>query len=276
MVELTSTATTVAALGQAQTICAEAYTLHGPVLYALEAAARRGAAVSVQLEGRPVEHSKGHLAAENRRLVRELRAAGANASLAPGIHAKAIAADGALYLDEKNWQSGDLVLRETDPNGARLIPMDKRDALERERALLDGARASDGVIVESETFGSYNAVHHALAALGRAGAAPRLLVDARELQGNARERRVLQELAGEGVSVRVCSESEKLAVRGGQAWLGSANATSPYGRGAMTDWGLCTDDAQIVQTVRARLEAEWRAAKPFTAILRDRRDVAVL
>jgi len=63
--------------------------------------------------------------------------------------------------------------------------------------------------------------------------------------------------------VRVCDDSEKLAVAGDRAWLGSANATSPYGRGAMTDWGVCTTNSQIVGDVRSRLEGAWTAARPF-------------
>ena len=67
----------------------------------------------------------------------------------------------------------------------------------------------------------------------------------------------------DGVRVRVCKDSEKLAVAGNHAWLGSANATYADGKWAMPDWGLCTDDAEIAGAVRQRLEREWAAARDF-------------
>ena len=48
----------------------------------------------------------------------------------------------------------------------------------------------------------------------------------RELRGNEREAEVLDRLTNDGVRVRVCKDSEKLAVAGGGAWLGSANSTA--------------------------------------------------
>ena len=265
MLTLHSIDDVLTALERARRIAVQAYTLHGQVLDAVEAAARRGAAVTVNLEGRPFEGSKGHLAAENRRLVRELRAAGVVAALGHPLHAKAIETDGTLYLDEKNWGKRDLVLREDDPREAATIPMNKRDALALEADLLSRARAGDDAIVESESFGSFNVVESALALLGAAGAAPRLLVSERELYADSRERAVLEKLASEGVRVRVCADSEKLAAVGKEAWLGSANATSPYGRGAMTDWGINTRDDAIVRAVRDRLEKQWAMARPFKA-----------
>ena len=251
------------ALDAAEEIRVEAYTLHGPVLHAVEAAARRGATVSVALEGRPYSDSPGRLTAENQRLARELRAAGAAVSLGHPLHAKAIVADGTLYLDEKNWDIGDLVLRDDDAADARSIPTNKRDALDQEAALLKGARACDGTIVESESFGSYNTVFKNLKDLAASGAAPRLLVSERQLRHNTAEQSALEELVSVGVDVRVCRDSEKLAVAGNRAWLGSANATSPFGRGAMTDWGLQTNDATIVAAVRNRLEETWTTARPL-------------
>ncbi len=263
MLALRSIGEVLAALTRARQIDVQAYTLHGPVLYAVEAAARRGADVTVELEGRPFESSKGQLATENRRLARELRAAGARATLGHPLHAKAIVTDGTLYLDEKNWGKQDLVLREDDPLEARAIPMNKRDALALEASLLNGAGPSDDAIVESESFGTSNAVEHALAVLGRAGAAPRLLVDARDLRSDSREKAILERLVSAGVRVRLCDDSEKLAAAGERAWLGSANATSPFGRGAMTDWGIDTADATIARAVRDRLERQWATARPF-------------
>ncbi len=260
MVALSSMPALLAALGRARRISLESYTVHGPVLRALEGAARRGARVAVRLEGRPFEDAAGHLARENARLARELRAAGAEVTLGHGVHAKEADVDGTLYLDEKNWQSGDIVLRE---RGAAGITARKHDALAAEARMLRGARSTDGVVVESESFGSANAVYSALESLARAGARPRLLVAARDLHGNARERRALAQLAQAGVAVRICDDSEKLAVAGGRAWLGSANATVAWGKADTTDWGLQTGNGAIVRTVRERLEARWTSARGF-------------
>jgi phosphatidylserine/phosphatidylglycerophosphate/cardiolipin synthase-like enzyme len=261
VVALSSTREVLDGLRRATKIGVEAYTLHGPVVSALEAAARRGARVTVGLEGKPYHDPKGRLADENARLAGELRAAGVDVILGHPLHAKAISADGTLYLDEKNWGLGDLVLRDDDSAEARAIPMIKHEALAAESELLRTARASDGVIVESESFGCCNPVYDALDGLGRAGAAPRLLVCAHELQGNARERRVLQNLVRDGVRVGVCKDSAKLALAGDRAWLGSANATVAFGDSDMTDWGLCTGDTDIVGAVRNRIESTWRTSK---------------
>ena len=263
MLSLSSAGEVVAALASARDIALQAYTLHGPVLRAVEEAARRGACVTVALDGVPHNDPNGHLAAENRRLAGELRTAGALVTLDEPVHAKVIRAGGTLCLDEKNWGTGDLVVREDDPAAARAIAMIKHEALAQEAALLDGAPKSAGVIVESESFGCCNGVYGRLRALARAGAAPRLLVSERELRGNAREREVLEALVREGARVRVCGDSEKLAVAGDRVWLGSANATVAFGESDCIDWGVQTADAAIVHAVRERLETQWRGAKPL-------------
>lgn len=264
MVSLSSTRCAIESIERATEVSVEAYTLHGAVLAAVEAAARRGANVRVELEAHPFHDPKGHLAKENEKLVVELRAAGVRADLADRIHAKEITADGRLFLDEKNWHDDDIVLSEDDPVEARSIPMMKRDALAQEAKLLSGARASEDVIVESESLGTGNPTYDALKALGRANAAPRLLVSENDLRGTRNERSSLRKLVNDGVRVRVCKDSAKLAACGDSAWLGSANATFAGKGFDMTDWGVCTSDGTIVQAVRNRLEDEWANAKPFT------------
>lgn len=260
MLQLTSTGAVVDRIAAAATISAEAYTLHGAVLRSLEDAARRGASVSVRLEGAPFEDAGGHLARENARVAAELRAAGADAQLAHPLHAKALRIDGELYLDEKNWQHNDLVLHASGSREEPTIATVKHEALAAEAALLRGAGPRDDVIVESESFGCCNAVYSALHRLAREGSSPRLLVCANELRGNARERNVLEELVREGVRVRVSKDSEKLAVTGDGAWLGSANATVAFGDADSIDWGVCTEDSKIASAVRSRLEHAWNAA----------------
>jgi hypothetical protein len=262
MVKLSSTSELFAALAHAKAIDLHAYTLHGPVLRALEAAASRGARVGVTLEGSPYDDPCGQLARENRRVVAELRAAGVDASLGDGVHAKSIVADGTLFLDDRNWNASDIVLRDDDPAAAS-IPTLKHEALAAEAGLLRAARCDDGVIVASESFGCCNTVYSALDALAKRGAAPRLVVCERELRGNAREREVLGALVRDGVRVRVGRDTEKLALAGERAWIGSANATVAFGRADLPDWGLCSGDPAIVAAVRDRIESEWTCAKPL-------------
>jgi len=263
MVKLSSTRELFAALARAETIDVRAYTLRGPILGALEAAARRGARVAAELERSPDQKPRGSLARENRRVVGELRAAGVDAVLADPVHAKSIVADGSLFLDDRNWNASDLVLRDDDRADAASIPMLKHEALAAEARLLGQARREDGAIVASESFGCCNGVYSALDALAKRGGAPRLIVCERELRGNERERRVLRALAREGVRVRVSRDTEKLAAAGDRVWIGSANATVAFGRADLPDWGLYSGDSAIVAAVRARLESEWSRAKPL-------------
>jgi hypothetical protein len=261
MLQLSSLRDAIANVERAREVSVAAYTLHGPLLRALEDAARHGAHVAVELEEQPYGHGRPGLARENARLVGALRAAGADAKLMPQIHAKTMSVDGTLYLDGKNWHACDVILREDDAAEAAGIPMDKYDALALEANMLASARSSDEPIVESESFGVDNPTYFALRALARSGAAPRLLVSKDDLRGSARELRVLEHLAAGGICVRVCDDSEKLALAGNHAWLGSANASYAGGKFAMSDWGVCTANPAIVEAVRERLESEWRTAK---------------
>jgi hypothetical protein len=261
--QLSSTQQVLTALSRGDRIAVEAYTLGGSVLHAIEDAASRGARVVVRLEGKPYEDPAGRLAERNAAVVAELRAAGADAGFEHLLHAKEISVDGALYLDEKNWRSGDLVLRVDDPAERAAIPAIKHEALAREAALLLDSRKTGSAIVESESFGRYNAVYSALRRLGCEGAAPRLLVCERDVHGNDRERKALEELVGDGVRVRICRDSEKLALAGGRAWLGSANATAAFKSSDTIDWGISTGDPTIVGAVRDRVEAAWAGARDF-------------
>ncbi len=263
MVELSSARELFSALVRAKTIELQAYTLHGPVLRALETAASRGARVGVELEGSPHDDPRGALGRENRRVVAELRAAGIDARLGDPLHAKSIVADGTLFLDDRNFNASDVVLRDDDPADAASIPTLKHEALAAEAGLLRAARTDDGVIVASESFGCCNSVYSALDALAKRGGVPRLVVCERELRGNARERDVLRALMRDGVRVRVGRDTEKFALAGNRAWIGSANATVAFDRADLPDWGLCSEDPAIVAVVRGRIESEWSRAKPL-------------
>ncbi len=264
MLRLSSASAIIAAIAHARNVAVRAYTIHGSVLRALEDASRRGTRVEVRLEETPFADKKGHLAEENRRLVGEMRAAGIDAGLDHPLHSKAIDVDGSLFLDEKNFDGNeDVIVRADDSSDRGAIAWTKSDALEREGALLRDA--GNDALVETETFGRFNPVSAALDRLACEGKAPRLLVSAKALSGNARERAALQRLVDDGVRVRVCDDSAKLAVAGERAWLGSANATVAYGRFDMPDWGTCTSDPQTVAAVRDRLEARWASGRVLHA-----------
>jgi phosphatidylserine/phosphatidylglycerophosphate/cardiolipin synthase-like enzyme len=262
MLQLSSTGAALAAIADGKSIEAEAYTLPRPMIAALERAALRGARVTVTLAGAPYGPKKDRLAQLNARLVAELRASKVDATLARDVHAKELEVDGTFFLDDRNWRSDDIVLR-SDESEFASIPANKYDALSREASLLANARATDGVVVETEAFGAKNPVYNALKALALKGASPRLLVNARVLSGNARERAILQDLVRDGAQVRVTKDSSKLAAVGNGVWLGSANASVTFADRDMTDWGVCTGNRRIACAVRERLEAEWASAREF-------------
>ena len=137
----------------------------------------------------------------------------------------------------------------------------KRDALASEGKLLRAAAPGEDTIVESESFGCCNAVYSALDEAAKRGLHPRVLVCARELRGNDRERDRLAHLAADGARVRVTKETDKIALAGDRLWIGSANATAAIELPDTIDWGVCSDDAAIVAAARARVESTWAHAK---------------
>jgi hypothetical protein len=270
MLSLSSSTAAAQALRGARTATFVAYTLRrGAIFDALEAAARGGARVSVQLEVAPFGDADGSFARANAATVAALRGAGVDARLsAPGdapIHAKELQVDGALYLDDRNWGAGDVVLRDDDPADPAIATR-KRAALASEAAMLRGAvDAGEAPIVESESFGCCNAVYAAVDALAKRGLAPRVLVCERELRGNARERAMLERLAKDGAQVRVTAATDKLALAGENVWIGSANATAAIALPDTIDWGVTTNAPDVVGAVRARAQANWERAKPLPA-----------
>lgn len=290
MIRLSATSEAAADVLAARCVDVLAYTLRrGPLLGALETAAERGAHVRVRLEGAPFGDTAGALAKYNRRIAGELARCGADVRLAratpassgdPPVHAKALVADGKLFLDDRNWGEGDFVVADSDGGAVREVvdaiegravhdvpsapfAFSKNGALQREATLLREARAGDAAVVESESFGYANPVYAALDEFARRGGAPRLLVSSREAR-NARERAALTRLARDGVDVRLTTSTEKFAVVGAQAWIGSANASPDFQKPEMIDWGLTTTDAATVAAARARVESRWSTAKPFT------------
>jgi phosphatidylserine/phosphatidylglycerophosphate/cardiolipin synthase-like enzyme len=286
MVRLSSGAAALAAVATGRDIAMIGYTIQSrPLLHALEDAARRGARVTVRLEGEPYGDPNGSFAGYNRKLAASLRDDGVRVHLTRGaadgaMHAKALAIDGKLYLDDRNWTRDDLILRDDDradaaavrataagcaANGRLAFALRKRQALALEARMLQTAGAHDRVTVETETFGTSNAVCRALDDLGKRGLHPQLLVQRRPVASNPRERTALARLVRDGVEVRTTDDTEKFAVCGSRAWIGSANTSPAFGNPDIIDWGACTRNRAVVETVAARLAARWERSRSFIA-----------
>lgn len=270
----------------ARSVLLTAYTLRpGRMLDALEAAARRGARVTVRLEGHPYADATGELTATNRAAIKALRRLGADAKLAdtnahngPALHMKAAVCDGVAYLDDRNWPGrGDTIVRDDFRADVAAIESaalqrrtertpefwtSKRDALWAERRLLASATNAKRVDVESESFGTGSGAYGALKLLAKAGVACRLIVARRDL--SAKSKRALASLSQAGVAVRVSDSDEKMAiVDRTRAWIGSANATSAYANGDQIDWGLRTDAPDVLRHLNRRFATTWNAATIF-------------
>ena len=264
---------------------ASAYLLPpGRMLEALEDAARRGAHVTVRIEGRPQHDPRGALKAINEAAVRRLRRFGADAQLVdatdaggPALHMKAVVCDGIAYLDDRNFTATgqDAVLRIDSPQNVAAVSeavrglphracrsfwTSKGSALRAEARMLQAARASQAVEVESESFGTSSGVYGALKNLAQHGSQCRLIVARREL--TARASNAIARLERAGVQVRASAFNEKFALAGAQAWVGSANATTPFYDGDQIDWGLRTRSRAVTAMLHSRFETQWAHARP--------------
>ncbi|HVA27122.1 MAG TPA: phospholipase D-like domain-containing protein [Candidatus Baltobacteraceae bacterium] len=289
MIRMSSTGDLIAAMRGARDVRLVAYTLPpGRVLDGLIQASRAGARVRVRLEGDVYKHGGG-IGAINRAAIAELRAAGADAALAhtgqdaPGsmLHLKAALVDGALFLDDRNWldHGGDTIVRDDSERDAAMVDdalagrcdraspffaVAKRQSLALEARLLDAGRRGDDAIVESESFGAGNRVFNALDDLARRGGHVRLLVNSRDLAGNASERGALARLSADGVAVRMSDVAEKFAVLdGSRGWLGSTNATIAFDRPDQLDWGARTGAPDVIAHLGQAFEERWSGAREF-------------
>ncbi len=300
MLSLSSTDNVLAAVRTAQNVSVLAYTLRpGRIENALIAAARRGAHVHLRLEGQPYHDPAGELVANNTHAIDALRAAGADAQLvheagsnAAPLHAKAILADDQLFLDDRNWADDDAetILRDdfaadqtavadavngTGDKPTPFFSIRKRDALASEARLVHSAHEDDDVIVESESFGAQNRVYYALDDLAKEGMKPRLLVAAQDLTNNPHERDALQALERDGVQVRVIDADEKFALVGKRGWVGSTNASPAFDKPDQLDWGMRTDQTEIVTHLHDVFETRWNASVPLDTSLESEQSVRV-
>ncbi|HET9095100.1 MAG TPA: phospholipase D-like domain-containing protein [Candidatus Baltobacteraceae bacterium] len=289
MIRTASASDVLCAIEHAHTVLLSAYVLRpGQLLDALEGAARRGARVTVRLEGRPYagsdQNEASRLAAQNLDAVAALGAAGGDAAMVdtsnadgPPLHLKAAVCDGVAYLDDRNWpdDGADTILRDGFPRDVAAIEgallrtqappvkwfwSNKAQALAGETRLLYSARHARQVDVESESFGRDGA-YAALKALTAAGVHCRLLVARRDV--NPKSQQALEELERDGVHVRTGDFDEKMAiVDGARAWTGSANAT--YGYPDQLDWGVRTDSPEVVRVLESHFNAHWNESSHYT------------
>jgi hypothetical protein len=264
MLRLSGFSETIAAVDHGRDITIKAYTLSNRLISEIEARAADGAQVSVTMEAAPSGRHSGQIQRRNAHVAARLRSCGIEATLERHVHSKTIAVDGTVFFDGANWRSRDVILRGDAGDAANVASL-KSAALKDEGAMLESARTArlPGAIVETETFDRFNVVSKALREMADQGLSPRLLVDARALKGDARESASLAKIVAEGVDVRVCSDTEKFALAGDSAWIGSANATSAFPGHDMTDWGVVTSDPQVVAAVRDRVETHWAHARAF-------------
>lgn len=291
MITETSQRRALASVDRAHDVLCTAYLLRpGKMLDALERAARRGAAVTVRLEARPFGDKDHAMRRENARVLRELRAAGADARLyhrtdaQPKLHMKALVCDGTAYLDDRNWPGDgrdtivcDEYARDVDAirqsvrtgrgGGNRFFATNKAAALSEESHLLYGSGGAHTVDVETESFNSSPGVYYALKKLAASGVHCRLLVAAHDSAPGSKAAHAMELLQQAGVNVRWSDNDEKFAiVDGTRAWTGSANATSAKPDGTQLDWGLRSDSPQLVNALRRHFEANWKRSSAFAEV----------
>jgi hypothetical protein len=173
VVTLSSTRAAIQSLNSAHRVTFSAYVLRpGKMFEGLAAAARRGAAVHVRVEGSP--YGGPGLARENRAALARLRACGADARAVDAdgtgrkaLHSKALVADGALFLDDRNWPDDgrDTVVRddfgadvravasalsETPFESSLYFAVRRDEAIALETRLLYSANPGEDVVVASE------------------------------------------------------------------------------------------------------------------------------
>lgn len=298
MIRLSSTQELLAAMHSARDIALTAYTMpKGPVLDGLVSAAERGASVRVRLEGwvykdRAADGSPGPVLQANLAAIKALRDAGADAQLEHPIqsdgervlHMKSAIVDDAVYLDDRNWPDDgqDTIVRDDfgddvaavknaaaipGPEPSAFLNVYKRPSLLTEARLLWDARRGDDVIVETESFGYGDSAYTALGCAAKRGAHIRVLVSQRDLQGNLSEERAIAKLAGPNIEFRSCDGDEKFSVLNGKrGWVGSSNLSGAFSNPDQIDWGLRTNNPEVLAHVGAAFDQRWKSARALAFV----------
>ncbi len=189
---------------------------------------------------------------------------------------KAAIVDGVAFLDDRNWPADrrNVVVADSDANDVQVlhdamhgktysagaVAVTKGAALFQEAGVLAAdVRAGRSVCMQSESFTAGSPPYGELKALARSGVHVKLLICENDLKEASFV--AARALARSGVAVRVTDASEKFAVAGTRAWIGSANAT--YGAQNQIDWGMQIKDAHVCKELQARFDSTWRHAKRF-------------
>lgn len=266
-VRVVSLDSVLAGVTSAHTVTVTAFTLypHGRMARALRGAAQHHARTILELDS----EAFGYARRENAQLPSALPGVAILQSHGP-LHLKAALLDGHLYLADRNWAPGALVVADDRPADRELVASTlrghagcvatfctrKSDALSQEARLIEAGRGD--LFVQSESFGAGNPVYAAIERRAAEGDRVFLLVSRLEI---SHERRALTALPNT-VQIRVTHDSDKLAITDGSAaWLGSTNATA--GVPEQTDWGMTTTDRGIVLTLYRRFTDDWNAAAPY-------------
>ncbi len=275
MISLSSTGALSASLRAAKSIVLSAYILPpGSILQAVIAAARRGAAVTVRLEGAPYRDPQGRLAALNDAAVDTLRAAGADAqevdtgtNAAQTLHLKAVVIDGrSSFFDDRNFARSGLVVADTSAADARAvvaqtlgsampphrIALSKAAALDEEVDLIDASRRGQILRVGSEAIGNCE-VTQSLEDAAMRGVDVHVRVCRSLVASNLYDRREITRLQNVGIDVQQDSNHAKYALLADRAWIGSANATP--GCATQSDWGIDVRAPALIAQLRHRLAA---------------------
>jgi hypothetical protein len=284
MISVTSTGGMLAALEKARSVTFSSYFLKpGEVEDALIAAAKRHADVRVRLDGDLYAGSKAR-ERDNLAAVAALRKAGADVQLVhrtdsdgPAMHMKAAVCDGVAFLDDCNWsRGGDIVLRDGTPAHVRAIreailhrdaartgrlSLTKFESLRAEAAAMRSARSREAD-VETEYLGT-STVYSAIRILLSEHVRCRVLVSERAFKESSGTRSAAQKLAKAGADIRVVKSSDKFAVAGSHAWIGSANATSVFPRPDDIEWSLTSPNRSVGRALRLRFNAHWREGNPI-------------
>ena len=273
MISLSTTSALSASLRAAKSIVLSAYLLPpGSILAAVLAAARRGAAVTVRLEGAPYRDGDGRLKALNDATVAKLRAAGAdakevdsNAHSGRPMHLKAVVIDGrSSFFDDRNFARGGLLVADTSVADAKAvvartlgsampphrIALSKAAALGEEVDCIDSSRRGDVLHVGSEAIGNCE-VTQSLEDAAVRGVDVHLRVCRSLVASNLYDRREVARLQNAGIDVQVCSNHAKYTILENRAWIGSANATPGLAR--QSDWGAEVHSTKMVAQLRHRL-----------------------
>jgi phosphatidylserine/phosphatidylglycerophosphate/cardiolipin synthase-like enzyme len=270
------------AITHARTITLAAFSMraNSTIVRRLEAAAGRGARVSVVLSRGFGIYSRG-----NAETARHLMAHGVRVHLVtqarPGTHIKAAILDGQLYLSDRNWSSrvGDeIVVHDVIPGDRTLIERAllgearsndhlwtrKADALVAEAQMLHTVR-SRRVRLSSESFSAGTPVYEELLRRQAAGTTVLLLIASSEFRHSHSEQVAITRLTVAGVEVRLSVSNEKMAIDGDHVWIGSANATR--GLPNQIEFGMIIGDSAIARRLMNQFDREWKVASEISAAL---------